>query len=60
MFHEFPKALTNQDGAQVLVFDAAEEAAANERGFYFGDRPAPAPKQAPAPAPKPRKGKAAK
>lgn len=54
MFHEFPKALTNADGAQVLVFDAAEESAANARGFYFGERPAPKP------AAKPRKGKAAK
>lgn len=33
---EFPKALTNADGDQIVVADAAEEAAANKEGWFFG------------------------
>lgn len=36
MFHEFPKALTNADGEQIIVLDAEQEAEANESGFWFG------------------------
>ena len=36
MFHEFPKALTNADGEQIIVTDAEQEAEANENGFWFG------------------------
>lgn len=36
MFHEFPKALTNADGEQIIVLDAAQEAEANGNGFWFG------------------------
>lgn len=33
---EFPKALTNADGEQIVVQDAAAEAAANKQGWFFG------------------------
>lgn len=36
MFHEFPKALTNANGEQIIVADAAQEAEANKNGFWFG------------------------
>ena len=36
MFHEFPKALTNADGEQIIVTDADQEAEANGNGFWFG------------------------
>lgn len=36
MFQEFPKALTNADGEQMLVEDAEAEKAANGAGWFFG------------------------
>lgn len=33
---EFPKALTNENGDQIIVGDADEETAAAKDGYYFG------------------------
>jgi hypothetical protein len=47
---EFPKAVTNADGDQVVVNDAAQEAEAAIDGYYFGG-----PDSAPAKRGRPRK-----
>ena len=33
---EFPKAVTNADGDQIVVNDAAQEAEAAKDGYHFG------------------------
>lgn len=52
---EFPKALTNADGEQIIVDGPDAEAAANKHGWFFGG-PAAKVDDAPKPARKRKAG----